>query len=66
MLPEPLWTVADVAAYLSVSERTVRDWQARRRLPHLRIGGTIRFRPDEVQAWASRFEEAEVTPSREI
>lgn len=53
MLPEKLWTVADVADYLGVSERTVRTWQRTRRLPCVRIGGTIRFTPCEVVAWAA-------------
>lgn len=52
MLPEKLWTVADVAEYLGVSERTVRTWQRTRRLPCLRIGGTVRFRAVDIVAWA--------------
>lgn len=58
--PEPLWTVADVAdvaAYLVVSERTIRTWQYSQRLPYLKIGGTVRFRRAEVLAWAEQFEE---------
>lgn len=61
MPPDPLWTVTEVAEYLGVTARTVRTWQYSHRLPHLRIGGTIRFRPDDVVAWAHQFEES--TPS---
>lgn len=57
MQPEPLWTVADVARYLGVTERTVRTWQYSHRLPHLKIGGTVRFRPDQVYSWAEEFDE---------
>lgn len=56
MPPEKLWTVADVADYFGVSERTVRNWQRTLRLPLLCIGGTIRFRPNEVLDWAERFD----------
>lgn len=56
MPPEKLWTVADVADYLGVTERTVRTWQQTHRLPFLKIGGTVRFRPDDVTTWAHRFE----------
>lgn len=55
MQPERLWTVADVAEHFGVTERTVRTWQRTLRLPHLCIGGTIRYRPAEVCSWAERF-----------
>ncbi len=58
MPPEKLWTVADVADYLGVTERTVRTWQYSLRLPHLKIGGTVRFRPAEIVAWAEQFVES--------
>lgn len=57
MPPERLWTVADVAEYLGVTERTVRTWQHSQRLPYLKIGGTVRFRPSDVRTWIDRFEE---------
>jgi excisionase family DNA binding protein len=57
MQPERLWTVADVAEYLAVTERTVRAWQTEHRLPHLKIGGVVRFRPTDVVAWADEFED---------
>jgi len=52
MPPEPLWTVGEVAAYLGVTDRTVRTWQVQQQLPHLKIGGVVRFRPADVVAWA--------------
>ncbi len=64
MQPEPLWTVTDVAEYLAVTERTIRAWQCQHRLPHLKIGGVIRFRPEEVIAWASAFGELGVGGDR--
>ena len=57
MPPEPLWTVADVAGYLSVTDRTIRSWMVAHRLPYLKIGGAVRFRQDEVARWSERFEE---------
>jgi excisionase family DNA binding protein len=52
MRPERLWTVADVAELLAVTERTVRAWQTEHRIPFLKIGGVVRFRPADVIAWA--------------
>ncbi|MGH9179749.1 MAG: helix-turn-helix domain-containing protein [Acidimicrobiales bacterium] len=42
-----------MARFLTVSERTVRAWQQGRRIPFLKIGGTIRFVPDEIRNWAT-------------
>ena len=50
---EPLWTVDDVGRFLGVATKTVRGWQLAGRLPHLKIGGTVRFVPEEVRRWAS-------------
>ena len=49
MQDEPLWTTRDVAHYLRVSQTTVRTWQLSRRLPFIKIGGTIRFVPAEIR-----------------
>lgn len=56
MPDESLWTAGDVADFLSISERTVRAWQLDHKLPHLKIGGTVRFVPSEVRTWASFHE----------
>lgn len=51
MPDEPLWTANDVARFLAVSPSTVRCWQRAHRLPFFKIGGTVRFFPDEVRRW---------------
>lgn len=50
---EPLWTVRRTAHYLSVSETTVRGWQRAHLIPFLKIGGAIRFVPEEIYQWAA-------------
>jgi excisionase family DNA binding protein len=57
MPPEPLWTVAEVARHLGVTERTIRSWMVARRLPYLKIGGTVRFRQAAIVQWSERFDE---------
>lgn len=52
MPDEPLWTVDDVAAFLKLSPKTIRDWQTARSLPFLKIGGTVRFMPETIRDWA--------------
>lgn len=48
---DELWTYADVAEALSVSVRTVKSYVRDEKLPHVKIGRTVRFRPESVQAW---------------
>jgi excisionase family DNA binding protein len=50
--PEPYMTTPELAAYLKVSEDTIRDWANERGCPHLRVSkGAHRFRVTEVVAW---------------
>jgi len=46
--PRPLWTIADVATYLQVTESSVRNWIYERRVRFLKIGSLIRFVPEEI------------------
>ena len=57
MPPERLWKLADVAHHLGVAERTIRSWMVAHRLPHLKIGGTVRFRQADVAWWSEQSEE---------
>ncbi len=49
---EPLWTVAEVAAYLKASRSWVYHQSECGQLPSLRIGGLLRFSPAAVRAYA--------------
>lgn len=49
----PLWAVIDVAQYLRVSERTVRDWIYQRKIPFLKVGRCVRFDPAVIESWAT-------------
>jgi len=60
---EPLWTLEEVAAYLRVSERTIRRWVRLEVIPCVRFGAPdsdshrprklVRFEPGVVRRWAS-------------
>lgn len=50
--PEPLWTVHDVAKYLSASTSYVYKCAERGVLPCRRLGALLRFVPAEVRHWA--------------
>jgi excisionase family DNA binding protein len=50
---ECLWDANDVAAYLKVSRSWVYQHAAAGLLPHVKVGGLLRFNPGAVRAWAS-------------
>lgn len=49
---ESLWDANDVAQYLKASRSWVYHQAEAGRLPHVRIGGLLRFDPPTVQAFA--------------
>ena len=49
---EPLWNVADVAAYLCMSQSFVYKAAAAGSIPCLRIASSLRFDPEKVRAFA--------------
>jgi excisionase family DNA binding protein len=57
----PIWTRQDVASTYQVSPRTVGKWIAERRIPVLKLGRAVRFRPDAVQKALEKFEIKAVT-----
>ena len=49
-----LWDIGDVSAYLQVPVSSIYKMTARRagvRIPHIRIGGKLRFRQSDVDQW---------------
>jgi excisionase family DNA binding protein len=49
----PFFTVRTLAAYLAVSERTVRGWVADGTIPSYLIGGSRRIDPADVDAYVA-------------
>ena len=46
-----LLTISEVAAYLSIKEKTIYAKVEAGEIPHYRIGRLVRFRLDEIDAW---------------
>lgn len=59
-MPSPqfatVWTRQDVARVYKVSLRTVGQWIAERRIPCMKLGRTVRFRPAAVTKALEKFE----------
>ena len=53
----PLWTIAEVADYLRVNEKTIRRWINSQGLPCLRLGGRLRFNGSDILRWTSARQE---------
>jgi excisionase family DNA binding protein len=51
MTPEPLLTARQVADLLGFAPATIVDWYEAGKLPGFKLGGRLRFRPSEVEAW---------------
>ena len=47
-LPDSLWTVGDVAAFLKVSDTQVLEWVKEGKLPSIDVFGEQRFEPGQV------------------
>jgi excisionase family DNA binding protein len=52
----PVWTRNDVSQTYQVSLRTVGQWCAERRIPYIKLGRAIRFRPEAVAKALEKFE----------
>lgn len=50
---EPLWTTDQVAEYLNVSPKTIRNWQGKHAIPFVKLGGAVRYVPTVIRAWVA-------------
>jgi excisionase family DNA binding protein len=49
-----IFTLDEVAAYLKVGKRTVYRLAAAKKIPAFKVGGTWRFRRQEIDQWINR------------
>lgn len=43
--------IKELSEYLNVSKHTIYSWVSMKRIPHLKIGGTLRFDIREIESW---------------
>jgi excisionase family DNA binding protein len=48
---DQLWTTPEVAKYLCISLKTVFELRKRRGLPYVKLGGAVRFVPQEIKVY---------------
>ncbi len=58
---ERLFTVKELAATLRISPSLVYQYAGRGRIPHLRLGARVLFRPCDIEDWIAREVEEQRT-----
>lgn len=63
-MPEkkPLLTISEVSELLHVAKGTIFNWVSARKIPFVKIGGCLRFDPDQID----QMIEAKSTQAKEI
>jgi excisionase family DNA binding protein len=51
LIENQLWSIERLAQYLDVPEATIRDWVYKRRVPFVKVGRHVRFKPSDVDEW---------------
>ena len=46
---QPLLTYNEAADILAVKPQTLRQWASTKRIPYVKIGSAVRFRPDQLE-----------------
>ncbi|MBK8575139.1 MAG: helix-turn-helix domain-containing protein [Elusimicrobia bacterium] len=49
--PLPLLRVDEVSVWLRVKASTIRKWVCYERIPYVKVGRTVAFRREDVDAW---------------
>lgn len=47
-----LLTVNELASYLKIAPKTLYNLAAAGKIPHVKVGGSLRFVPERIEAWA--------------
>lgn len=53
---ERLLDAKETACRLGVKLSTIYSWVSRRQIPHVKVRGSLRFRPSALEAWLERHE----------
>jgi excisionase family DNA binding protein len=53
---EQLMTIPDVAQVTKLSVSTIRKYVFEKTIPYFRVGGNVRFRPSDIEAWIKKCE----------
>jgi excisionase family DNA binding protein len=57
-------TIAEVAEYLKVAERTIYRLAAAKKVPAFKVGGMWRFSRADIDAWIKQQSTSDLAPSK--
>ena len=46
-----LYNISDLSEKLGVKKSTLYQWIHQRKIPYVKIGGLVKFRPSEIEKW---------------
>lgn len=61
---DKLLTADEVAAHLGFAVKTIHNWVSQGRIPHLKIGGRLRFENAAISEWKKQFAGAVMASDR--
>jgi excisionase family DNA binding protein len=64
VVDETLWTIADVARFLSVTEKTAYRLAQSGRIPAFKVGWVWRFREVEIRSWLEAHRQPDETGAK--
>jgi len=44
-------SITELSEYLNISRHTLYSWVSRKKIPHLKISGTLRFDMHDIEKW---------------
>lgn len=50
-ISKSLLNIDELIQWLNVKESTIRKWTCRKKIPYIKVGGAVRFRREDIQAW---------------
>ena len=49
-------TIRDLSEHLQVSVSTIYKWTSKNQIPFFKLGGSLRFKKDEIDKWVQKYE----------
>jgi excisionase family DNA binding protein len=62
-IPDEVWGVPEVAAFLGFSDQTIRAQCKKGVLPHYKVGRTFKFKRRSIEAWVRQQESVAGPPT---
>jgi excisionase family DNA binding protein len=55
-MEKKLMNISEASEYLGFAVHTIYGWTSQKRIPHVKIGGRLRFDKEKLDRWIEQFE----------